>query len=304
MPAIGWWGSAADLQEAPICSRISAIRASWSSFDGDPNHFSLESEIAILEPLTVDAEDRRMAHPFEITLDTTVPATPEEVWDAVTSGPKIDSWFMGRNRVEPTQGGVSRTEYPGFTIESTVTAWQPPTRFQVRTPEDPDGGFHVFDYRIEAADPGARVRWNHSGALTGDDWEAEYTAMGEGDPMYFHKLAEYMTYFRGRVATPVDAFGPNQGPSLTAASFREALGLEAMPSVNDHVRLMPEGLDPIEGIVDHTSRSFLGVRTDDAMYRFIAAFEGTPVVGHHFFADVDHEEAVEAWTAWLARAFS
>jgi hypothetical protein len=66
-----------------------------------------------------------------------------------------------------------------------------------------------------------------------------------------------------------------------------------MPSVDDRVRLVLDGLDPIEGIVDHTSRSFLGVRTDDAMYRFIAGF-----------ANVDHDEAVEAWTAWLARAFS
>jgi uncharacterized protein YndB with AHSA1/START domain len=245
-----------------------------------------------------------MAHPFEINLDTTVPATPEEVWDAVTRGPQIDSWFMGRNEVEPRQGGASRMEHPGFTIESTVTAWQPPTRFELRTPEDPDGGFHVFEYRIEAAGPGARVHWNHSGALTGDAWEAEYTAMGEGDPMYFRKLAEYLTYFRGRVATPIDAFGPNQGSSLTAASFLEALGLDAMPSADERVALPLDGLDPIDGVVDEASRSFLGVRTDEAMYRFIAGFEGTPMVGHHVFADVDHDAAVEAWTAWLARAFS
>jgi uncharacterized protein YndB with AHSA1/START domain len=244
-----------------------------------------------------------MGRRFEQRREAAVPVSPEEAWKAIATGPGIDSWFMGRNEVEPREGGASRMEHPGFTLESTVTAWEPPTRFQVRTPEDPDGGFHVFDYRIEAADPGARVRWNHSGALTGDDWEAEYTAMGEGDPMYFQKLAEYLTYFRGRVATPVDAFGPNQGPSLTAASFREALGLEAMPSVDDRVRLTLEEFDPIEGVVDCTSRSFLGVRTDDAMYRFIAGFEGTPMVGHHLFADVDHDAAVDAWTAWLARAF-
>jgi uncharacterized protein YndB with AHSA1/START domain len=245
-----------------------------------------------------------MAHPFEIDLDASVPATPEEVWDAVTSGPRIDSWFMGRNEVEPRLGGAARMEHPGFTIDSTVTAWEPPTRFELRTPEDPDGGFHVFDYRVEPTGDGARIRWKHSGALTGDDWETEYAAMGEGDPMYFAKLAEYLTYFRGRVATPVDAFGPNQGPSLTAASFREALGLGAMPSIDERVRLTPEGLDGIEGVVDCSARSFLGVRTDDAMYRFIAGFEGTPMVGHHLFGDVDHDAAVDAWTVWLARAFS
>ena len=245
-----------------------------------------------------------MAHPFEIDLDTTVPATLEEAWDAVTSGPQIDSWFMGRNEVEPRAGGTSRTEHPGFTIESTVTAWEPPTRFAVRSLDDPDGGYHAFDYRIEPADVGARIRWTHTGALTGDDWEAEYAAMREGDPMYFRKLAEYLTYFRGRVATPVDAFGPNQGPSLSAASFREALGLRAMPSVDEPVHLELAGIAPIDGVVDESSRSFLGVRTDDAMLRFIASFEGTPMVGHHVFAMIDGGAAVEAWTQWLERAFS
>ena len=48
------------------------------------------------------------------------------------------------------------------------------------------------------------VRWVHSGFL-GDNWEKEYEGLSEGDPMYFDKLRVYLTYFRGRKATPACA---------------------------------------------------------------------------------------------------
>ena len=246
-----------------------------------------------------------MAHPFETRHEATVPATPEQVWDAITHGPQVDSWFMGHSDFEPRDGGVARFEGPAFTMESDVTTWQPPNRFAFRSPEDPDGGFHVFDYHVEPAPEGARIRWIHSGALTGDDWEAEYVAMGEGDPMYFGKLVEYLTFFRGRTAASVEVFGPNLGDGLTAERYLAPLGLAAMPGLGDAARLTPSGLDPIEGVVDASSRSFLGVRTDDAMYRFIAGFEGTTMVGHHLFAEgVDAEAASRAWADWLARSFT
>ena len=49
-----------------------------------------------------------MAHPFEVSKEIEVDATPEEVWEAIATGPGIDSWFMGRNEVEPGEGGKAR----------------------------------------------------------------------------------------------------------------------------------------------------------------------------------------------------
>ena len=69
----------------------------------------------------------------------------------------------------------------------------------------------------------------------------------------------------------------------------------------DQVRLTPEGLEPIEGVVDYVSPSFLGVRSKDALYRFIYGFDGSVMVGHHLFEDdVDAEAARRAWQAWLS----
>ena len=40
-----------------------------------------------------------MGHQFEDALETEVDATVDEVWQAIATGPGIDSWFMGRNSV-------------------------------------------------------------------------------------------------------------------------------------------------------------------------------------------------------------
>jgi uncharacterized protein YndB with AHSA1/START domain len=247
-----------------------------------------------------------VAQPFEIVQETTVGATPEQVWDAITNGPHVDSWFMGRTRIEPREGGTAQWDNTGWSVASTVTAWEPPTRLAYRSPDDADGGFHSFEYQVEARPEATTVRWIHTGALAGDDWEREYVAMGEGDPMYFRKLIEYLTYFQGRTAVSVEVFGPNLGEGdHTWEVFRGPLALDADPEMDMPLTLRPDGMDPIEGVTDTLSKSFMGVRTDDAMYRFIVGFEGTLMVGHHLFAEgVDQASATEAWQAWFARAFA
>jgi uncharacterized protein YndB with AHSA1/START domain len=56
-----------------------------------------------------------MGHAFEHRHELTVPASPEQVWEAITTGPGIDSWYMGRNEVAD---GVVRTAFMGYTPES------------------------------------------------------------------------------------------------------------------------------------------------------------------------------------------
>jgi uncharacterized protein YndB with AHSA1/START domain len=247
-----------------------------------------------------------MAHKFEINQDAEVDASPEQVWEAIASGPGWDSWFMGRNEVEPRLGGKTSFSIGDFTAESTVTAWDPPNRFVSKSDEGPDGGFHQFDYTIEDRGQGrSTIRYVHSGML-GGDWEAEYEAMSEGDPMYFRKLVEYVTYFSGRFAVPVDAQGPEVSDRKHVMSeFRRALGLPADVKEGDQVRLTPEGFAPIDGVVDCVSRSFLGVRSSDALYRFIYAFTGVVMVGHHLFVPgADQDQAESAWRSWLERVFA
>ncbi|HSJ51077.1 MAG TPA: SRPBCC domain-containing protein [Actinomycetota bacterium] len=249
-----------------------------------------------------------MGKPFELDHRIEVDATPEEVWEAIATGPGIDAWFMGRNEVEPREGGLVRMTFRGETEDATVTAWEPPTRFASRTAEGPDGAFHAFEYLVEGREKGSTVvRWVHSGFL-GENWEAEYEGLSEGDPMYFDKLRVYLTYFRGRTATPVNVFGPLV-PDRDHAwqTYHSALGLSGAPALDDQVHLTPAGLPEMHGVVDWVSRDFLGVRTDDGIYRFmhISVFGGPTGVGHHLFADgLDQTEAENAWGDWLNDLFA
>src|SRR5262249_16772132 len=149
------------------------------------------------------------------------------------------------------------------------------------------------------------IRFQHTGALTGEGWEAEYEAMGEGDPAYLFKLVQYVTHFPGRFAVSVDAWGPNVPDEARAmAAYRAALGLGDSPPAGSEVRAGLEGIGRIDGTVDFLSRHFIGVLTDDGIYRFIHGFDGTTLAGHHLFADgVDQAAAEAAWGAWLRGLF-
>jgi uncharacterized protein YndB with AHSA1/START domain len=249
---------------------------------------------------------RDMAKRFEIKQERDAEATPEQVWDAIATGPGQDSWFMGRSEIEPREGGAARWSLGDFTMTGLVTAWDPPRHFANTTPAEPDGTFHQFDYRIDARSPRqSTIRYVHSGALGRPDWEAEYEAMSEGDPMDIQQLVEYVTYFSGRYGVPVNSFGPSVPDREAAmATFRRALGVPDAAREGETARLTPDGLDAIDGVIDYASGDVLGVRTNDALYRFIHSFEGTVMVGHHLFAPgADQAEAEESWRAWLERSF-
>jgi uncharacterized protein YndB with AHSA1/START domain len=247
-----------------------------------------------------------MGKAFDLTYEREIDATPDAVWQAISTGPGLDAWFMGHNEVEPREGGAARTMVEDMRMEATVTTWQPPTRLVTTSPAAEDGSQHTFEYDLEPRGAGTRITWHHTGFLGSEHWEAEYEGMSEGDPIYFDKLVEYLTYFRGRTAVPVNVFmrGPADKDAAWAA-YRTALGLERDVTVGDRVSLTPAGLDPIEGVVDVRTPSFLGVRSDDAMYRFMhITWSASVGLGHHLFDPGLEQSAIErAWRSWLEGVF-
>ncbi|MFG2043118.1 SRPBCC domain-containing protein [Dactylosporangium sp. NPDC048998] len=243
-------------------------------------------------------------HEFQLVHDIDLAATPEQVWAAIATGPGIDSWFMGRNEVEPRVGGETSMAMPGFTATSTVTAYEPNRHFAYRGPAAEDGSFMGFEYLIEGREGGSTaLRLVHSGILSGD-WESEYDALKKGNPLYLRTLAQYVEHFPGRTAVPVAAFGPQQSDQdVVWNAVTGALGLPKDVAEGDAVRLTIGG-EEIRGVVDTVLEpSFLGVRTDDALLRFVGR-GGVILTGHHLFADVEQAEAERAWTAWLAEVFA
>jgi uncharacterized protein YndB with AHSA1/START domain len=234
-----------------------------------------------------------MGKDFETHLDARVPATPEQVWDAVATGPGISSWFVGRTEID---GETVRTSFgEGWMPESTVTVAQQPDRFAYRTATGEDGRFVAYEYLVEGRAGAATVlRTVTSGFLPGDDWAEEFEAMRYGTELFFHTLTDYLRWFPGCFATPLTVFGPPVTDwSRTWQRLHTALGLDPAPRVGDpvHAEAIPDG------IVSFRNPHALAVRTPDAIFRFLRGFHGSLVAGHALFTPAADPAP---WPAFLA----
>jgi uncharacterized protein YndB with AHSA1/START domain len=235
-----------------------------------------------------------MGREFAVRKEVVLAATPEQVWEAIATGPGLAAWFMTME-LDPQDGSV--------------TAWEPGKRLAVQTPAAEDGSTQAFEYLIEARDGGSTVlRFVHSGIL-GDDWGDEFvSSASSGWDMYLHTLAQYLEHFPARPATYVEVEAPQSSADESAwPVLLRAVGVSENVTAGDPVRLALPGLEPLDGVVDYVSPNFLGVRTSDALYRFHgrAAIGMVIAVGHHLYRDdVDAEQAAERWQAWLAGVFA
>ncbi len=235
-----------------------------------------------------------MSREFEIRREVELDATPEQVWEALTTAAGTASWlFPDLIDAEPRVGGDAGGGHK-------VTAWEPPRHFAVRA-EGENGWFNALEDVIEARDGGTTVlRYVHSGIFV-DDWDNQYDAAGTHTDFYLHTLGQYLRHFPGQAATYVTASIEDAEPGV----MRRALGLADDAAVGTPIRVEVPGLPPIEGAVDYSTPHFVGIRTDDGLYRFFdrSAWSAPSQAAHHLFAaDVDGERTTRAWQAWLEAA--
>jgi uncharacterized protein YndB with AHSA1/START domain len=237
-----------------------------------------------------------MPHSFQIAKEFEFDASPEQLWDAVATGPGIDAWFMGHSEVEPRAGGDVRFSLGDFTTVGTVTAWEPLRRFAYRSAAGPDGEFMAFDYLIDGRDGGTTVLRMVQSGMLGDDWEAEYDALERGWNLYLHTIGEYISHFDGRTLRAVSAHGAQADDEDKAWELLlTGLGRTATPALGDTIRLPVIDRD---GVVDYVEeKAFIGVRTDNGLYRFAGRLGGMSL-GHHILADGDGHDT-DAWHRWL-----
>jgi uncharacterized protein YndB with AHSA1/START domain len=247
-----------------------------------------------------------MGHEFAQHHAAEVPASPGEVWAAIATGPGIDSWFMGRNEVKVGAGGTVRTVFGEYTPELEITGWDPDRRFAYGSGRAPDGRFIAYEFLIEGrAGASTVLRTATSGFLPGEDWADEFEAMTLGGELYFRTLVEYLTHFAGRFATPVIAFGPvGTDWFRDRALLCRELGLTETPGRGDPVRFDGEA-GPADGVVYFADAHAIGVRSADALYRFMRGFAKPVVAAHQLFgSDAGTDQAGQAWTAWLSRTLA
>lgn len=187
----------------------------------------------------------------KIELEVEVPGTPEEVWDAIATGPGISSWYVPHTVEERAGGAASASFGPGpeMQVPGRVAAWEPPRRIVF------DGGEGVpglaFEWLIEARDGGScLVRLVNSGFGDGNPWDDQYDAMNEGWRLFLRNLQLHRTYFPGRYATSILPMAMWPGDDGKAwPRLLDALGLPHDLTAGQQVAVTAAGAPPLAGSV-------------------------------------------------------
>jgi hypothetical protein len=228
-----------------------------------------------------------MGKEFEIRREVELPATPEQVWEAVATDAGTASWLF------PEDPG------PDAKIES-----DRPRHYAVRT-DAPDGTYNKVEFVIEGREGGTTVlRYVHSGIFA-DEWGDQFDAVDAHTDFYLHTLGQYLEHFSPKTAIYVGG-GPGglMGPEASMApdafvKLQRALGVPEGASQGDSAHLAH---DDVDGVIDYLTPNFVGIRTGDALYRFFGrnAFGGPVGMSIHHFGDgVDADAVGAAWTRWL-----
>jgi len=145
-------------------------------------------------PVKKDASGR---HSVEV--ETEVPGTPEEVWQAIATGPGISAWFVP-TKLEEREGGAIVLDFgPGMVSEGVITAWDPPRRFVGENDMGPGSPTVADEWTVEAKSGGTcRVRVVHSWFASTDDWDNQLEGVEQGWPAFFRILKIYLAHFRGQ----------------------------------------------------------------------------------------------------------
>jgi uncharacterized protein YndB with AHSA1/START domain len=141
-----------------------------------------------------------------------VPGTPEEVWEAIATGPGVSSWFVPTETRE--DGTVVSHFGPGMDVEATQTAWDPPHHFAGEAEMGPGAPRLATEWFVEARDGGTCVvRVVHSLFASSDDWDDHLESIESGWADYFEILRLYLTHFRGQRCSTFQLMAMAPGPA-------------------------------------------------------------------------------------------
>jgi uncharacterized protein YndB with AHSA1/START domain len=254
-----------------------------------------------------------------VQADVEVPGTPEEVWQAIATGPGISSWFVP-SEVEEREGGTVVSHFgPGNSMDSlaTITAWEPPHRFAADSRDDmkPDDPTIATEWTVEAKAGGTCVvRVVHSWFTSKEDWDAQFEQAELGWRVFFEILRLYLAHFRGQRCTAFQLMAATAEPTADAwSALAGPLGL-AGAGEGQTVRA-PDGAPTLAGLVERAGPSEhpgLLIRIDAPAPGLVHLF-ALPMMGQVFlpirvflYGDGAAETAASiepTWQAWMAERF-
>lgn len=261
-------------------------------------------------PVQKDPSGRR-----SVTAETEVPGTPEEVWQAIATGPGLTAWFVPSELEERKNGAITMHFGPGMDSHAEILEWEPPHRFLAENSQGmgPGSPAMATEWIVEARSGGTcTVRVVHSWFASTDDWDDQYQAAENGWPGFFRILNRYLRHFRGQRCTQLQLVATADGPE-SAAWDRLTSGLGLSGAQTGTAVRSPAGAPRLAGTVENAGPKSQITLALDEPAPGTAEMSLIPM-GEQFWAYVclylyggdapavaAREEPV--WRAWLDRQF-
>jgi uncharacterized protein YndB with AHSA1/START domain len=248
-----------------------------------------------------------------VRVEVEVPGTPEEVWQAIATGPGLECWFVPAE-VEGHEGGTIKTDHGPFGESTgTVTTWDPPHRFAYEErdwhPDRPDPPPWATEILVEARSGGTCVVRLASGLFSNAaGWEDEIEPTEDGWRHGLQNLRLYMTHWRGLRCSSLVVLSDTSA-SADAAWQEVAGGLGVLGAREGETVETAPGAPRMRGVAEEsTEERAIVVRTEEPapglMEVFAFDFKGPTLVfaRGYFYGDegpgaVAREEP--AWREWL-----
>jgi uncharacterized protein YndB with AHSA1/START domain len=252
-----------------------------------------------------------------VQVEVEVPGTPEEVWQAIATGPGISSWLMPAEFEE--QDGkpvVLKLNFgPGMEPRSAVTAWDPPRMFATEADGWVPGSPPIAnEWSVEARGGGICIlRIVQSLFASTDDWDNQLEGAKSGLASFLSILRIYLTHFRGQRSAMMKWMAPAAGTEAEAwEALTTALGLKGMRVGQRWTA--PAGVPALSGVVEYVTQSpydaLLRLNTPGPGVAALGAvnFGGQSMVALNFYLYGDQAAGTVAhetplWEAWFQKRF-
>ncbi len=140
--------------------------------------------------------------------ETTIQATPEEIFEAWTTPEGLERWFVDESRGSLEQGELV-WGWPSYGFEHTlrVLEHERGRRLVLETVWG-EGTPTVIEVTLEPSGEGTRVRLVHSGFLDDGSWDGEYEGASSGWTNALATLKLQLERYPGRSKRTIDQFQP------------------------------------------------------------------------------------------------
>jgi uncharacterized protein YndB with AHSA1/START domain len=255
-----------------------------------------------------DASGRR-----SVQVEVEVPGTPEQVWQAIATGPGVGSWFVP-TEIDGRVGGAVTTHFGGgMDSVKTITEWDAPHRFTAEGSWGPNTPNVATEWIVEARDGGTcMVRVVHSLFAETDDWDNQLTGTESGWPTFFRILRLYLEHFAGQPSSLMQLVAM---PPAAGAWEKLAGALNVAGAAPGERRTAGDDAPPLSGIVESVNASgnphtLLRVDQPAPGAVFVNACPAGPkawvtvnfyLYGNTAAAVVARDQS--AWTKWMTNLF-